>query len=375
MADPGNYLLMHAAIRHELARLARHTAELHAGRRHATAGSATALREHIDLVFQVIHHHHVGEDDLLWPMLAEAGVTELDELAAEHELLDPLMARISAALDAFVVDSGDRAARAELATTAGELDALMRHHLEIEEAVVVPALTDLVPDERHARMERDMRKGQKMPIGFILSWVREADPGRFADLLRHGGLPLRLISAVTSRRRYFDRVRAAYGVEAAAPVVVDLRAEVEVFIPAGPMEVYRRISDPIAMASHSPECYRCAWVDGGPEPLPGARFRGWNRFKGMTWDRLCEIVTARPGEEFAYRTIRTTTRPDSTLWRFRLRPVDGGTLLIQSYDLAASAPVMLFEKVSRRPAAMPHAMRQTLERLAADLTRDPAPVP
>ncbi|GAA2376659.1 SRPBCC family protein [Dactylosporangium salmoneum] len=375
MADPGNYLLMHAAIRHELARLARHAADLHAGRRHATAGSAIALREHIDLAFQAIHHHHVAEDTLLWPMLAEVGVTELGELAAEHELLDPMMERIGAALDALVADGGDRAARAALATTAGELDALMRHHLEIEEAVVVPAVADLVSSERHARMERDMQQGQKMPVGFILSWVREADPGRFADLLRHGGLPLRLIASMAPRKRYFDRVHAAYGVEAAAPAVVDLHAEVEVLIPAGPLEVYRRISDPIAMASHSPECYRCAWVDGGPEPLPGARFRGWNRFKGMTWNRLCEIVTARPGEEFAYRTIRTTTRPDSTLWRFRLRPVDGGTLLTQSYELSASPLVMLFEKVSRRPAAMPHAMRRTLERLAADLARDPAPVP
>ena len=113
---------------------------------------------------------------------------------------------------------------------------------------------------------------------------------------------------------------------------------------------------------------------GVAQPLPGARFRGWNRFKGMKWDRLCEIVTARPGAEFAYRTIRTTTRPDSTLWRFRLRAVDGGTLLTQSYELSASPLVMLFEKVSRRPVSVPQAMRQTLERLAADLAREPAPV-
>lgn len=374
MADVNNYLLMHQGIRHESARLAGFAADLAAGRRHAGPRQLAALREHVAGAFAAIHHHHVAEDDFLWPLLAEAGVTELDELAAEHGLLDPLMARIGAALDTLTRDHRDAAAREEFAVAAVELHGLMEDHLTAEEAVVVPAVTGLVSVARFARMEKEMQQGSTAKVAFILPWLAEADPARMAVLLGHVGLPLRLALAA-SRRGYTGRLKTAYGVAATAHAPVVLRAEVQLFVPAGPARVYAVLSDVRRMAGYSPECYRAEWRDGASEPVVGATFQGWNRFKGMGWSRHCEIVTARPGQEFAFRTVRTATRPDTTLWRFRLQPVGDGTLVTQSYDLSAGRPVMFFERVSGRPASVPRAMRQTLERMAADLTREPGRAP
>ena len=44
--------------------------------------------------------------------------------------------------------------------------------------------------------------------------------------------------------------------------------------------VYDLVADITNMGRWSPECFRTAWVDGATAPVPGARFKGWNRAPG-----------------------------------------------------------------------------------------------
>lgn len=47
------------------------------------------------------------------------------------------------------------------------------------------------------------------------------------------------------------------------------------------------------MVEWSPECYRVAREDGAGSPaVPGARFRGWNRYGRMKWSVACQVKTA-----------------------------------------------------------------------------------
>src|SRR5689334_2905056 len=143
MSELSGYLLMHAGIRTELHRLAALAEDVAAGRRHAGPRQLDALRAFVADVFDTIHHHHVGEDGHLWPLLRTVpGIgADLDALEAEHDLLDPLMERIGA----FTTP-------ADLAQSARELADLMDRHLAAEEALVVPTVRAHIGPERYRAM-------------------------------------------------------------------------------------------------------------------------------------------------------------------------------------------------------------------------------
>ena len=118
------------------------------------------------------------------------------------------------------------------------------------------------------------------------------------------------------------------------------------------------------MGAWSPECYRCQWVAPATGPAVGARFRGWNRFRGLRWSRLCEVVTADRGHEFVFRTVPTGVFRDVTVWGFRFEPQDGGTLVEERYELEKQTlPFKLSDRVTGHPAALERGMQETLERI------------
>ncbi|WP_018637844.1 hemerythrin domain-containing protein [Parafrankia elaeagni] len=370
MAKPTAYLLIHDAIRLELRRLADVTSELADGRRVAGPAQLVALRDHVNDVLDVLHHHHVGEDDYLWPLLRDLGLPAdgLATLSADHEQLDLLIQRLRTGLAGLA--GGDRGAVGALATVTGTLHSLMDEHLAVEESLVVPAIESMITDAELARLEKRMSRDSTARMSFALPWVAEAGPDRMAEVV--GGIgPLLPALLAVSRAGYRRRLGIAYGALVAEPGPVRLRGAAEIVIPAPVEEVYAAVSDVRRMAGYSPECYRCEWLDGASGPVVGARFQGWNRFRGFRWSRECEIVTADPGRMFAFRTRRTSLRPDSTLWRFELREHAAGTHVSQTFELSAGAVTMLFERVSGRETSTPAAMLRTLERVRDDLARVP----
>jgi uncharacterized protein YndB with AHSA1/START domain len=134
---------------------------------------------------------------------------------------------------------------------------------------------------------------------------------------------------------------------------------------ASPAEVYAVVSDPVAVASLSPECYRAAWVGGGG-PEPGARFRGYNRHGLFRWRTTATVTDARPGERFAY-DVAVLGVPVSS-WAYDLEATDGGTLVRESTTdrrgplLTWSGP--LTTGVRDRAEHNRRGMRETLDGLA-----------
>ena len=88
----------------------------------------TARSEGWDFFERFLQAHHVAEDDALWPVVREgvAGRTEdlaiLDDMAAEHAALGPLLEAINDALDRGESAPG---ARADLAVLSVDLDAFL----------------------------------------------------------------------------------------------------------------------------------------------------------------------------------------------------------------------------------------------------------
>jgi Polyketide cyclase / dehydrase and lipid transport len=100
----------------------------------------------------------------------------------------------------------------------------------------------------------------------------------------------------------------------------------QIVISASPGRVYGLVADLTRMGEWSPECERVEWADGTAVAAEGARFTGHNRggpFRLMRWSRRGRVLAADPGREFAFVTEEGGR--ESTLWRYRFEPVEGGT--------------------------------------------------
>lgn len=142
----------------------------------------------------------------------------------------------------------------------------------------------------------------------------------------------------------------------------------EVLIQAPPQEVYELVSNLKRMGEWSPVCYRCEWLGGAKDAVVDARFKGWNRRGLMKWDTTCKIIVAEPGRELAWDVVGTDDRV-ITRWRYRFEVRDGGTKLIESFEvlhqpLLIKLVTLLFSGGQRRnTATVQDGMCQTLEHI------------
>jgi hypothetical protein len=152
--------------------------------------------------------------------------------------------------------------------------------------------------------------------------------------------------------------------------------EVTAVIRADPATIYEAVADVTRIGEFSPECHRARWQDDtAAAPVVGARFRGWNAAKWIRWSRECEVVVADPGREFAFRTIPTLLKRDSTVWSYRFAPVADGTEVVETYDITRLPPRPIVAMISR---LLPHHldmrphMQRTLATLKTTLERQPS---
>jgi uncharacterized protein YndB with AHSA1/START domain len=117
---------------------------------------------------------------------------------------------------------------------------------------------------------------------------------------------------------------------------VQKHSHVEVVVDATVPQVWAVVSDVTRVGEWSHECCGAGWLGDSDRPVPGARFQGRNRAGEagwVRWGRTCEIVAVDPPREIVWRTVPTRVIPDSTEWRIRLEPDDGGTRITQSFDV------------------------------------------
>ena len=119
------------------------------------------------------------------------------------------------------------------------------------------------------------------------------------------------------------------------------------------------------MGEWSPECERVEWTDGTTVPAEGARFVGHNRggpFNLFRWSRGGRVLAADPGREFAFVTEEGGR--ESTVWRYRFQPVEGGTRVTESYEVKwIPAWARIVDVPTNRHRELQGAMRHTLEQL------------
>lgn len=198
--------VIHRALRRDLERLEAVTrAELPDDRR-------TALCRHVTWMLDFLHHHHVGEDEGVWPRLLAKRpdlAPLVDRMTAEHEALAAASDRLRSASDAFAAD-GSAEARARLHDATLAMQEATLPHLEHEEREAIPLVVETFDADDWDHLSRNhFRKGLSFAdSGTSLMWDLDDLEPEYAAAVRSEvpGPVLWLMTAIFGPR--YDRESA-----------------------------------------------------------------------------------------------------------------------------------------------------------------------
>ncbi len=198
---------IHRALRRDLYRL-----EAVAGNPMPDAQRAAMCR-HVTWMMDFLHHHHVGEDEGVWPrtLAKRPDLQDLFEaMESEHEALAAASDRLRSAADDFARDGSD-ATRTALAEAVTAMKAATLPHLEHEENEAMPLIVATLDDADWAYLAKNhFRAGLTFTNqGLSIAWVLDDADAQAARVVR-SELPtpiLWLLTALFGRR--YDRQAAA----------------------------------------------------------------------------------------------------------------------------------------------------------------------
>ncbi|GIH91086.1 hemerythrin domain-containing protein [Planobispora siamensis] len=201
------FTIAHRAMRGDTRRMAVLATDLAAGRQTADAARAAAISEDVALLCASIHHHHTMEDEMLWPVIERSAGAEVDlrDLSDDHSELDPLLEEITAQAARFAATRDASALAPALTRLADMLD----EHIEEEERLIFPIITEYVSVADWETVENAVRKGGN--IKFDLPRIeRYARPDELARLRRMAG-PVLTVMLALLRGGYRRRQRLVFG--------------------------------------------------------------------------------------------------------------------------------------------------------------------
>jgi hemerythrin-like domain-containing protein len=178
---------------------------------------AAVVAGHLGDVVFALHHHHQGEDDLLWPPLLEKAELQAElvhRMEAQHEALAAALERVEKVAPAWTA-TAMVADRDELVRALREAAAILNEHMGEEERKILPLVREHLSaelwdklGERGAKAIQDKRK-RLIFLGMILE---EAAPEEEQGFLAKMPGPVRVLWRLIGRRQYdayTRRVRAA----------------------------------------------------------------------------------------------------------------------------------------------------------------------
>jgi uncharacterized protein YndB with AHSA1/START domain len=143
---------------------------------------------------------------------------------------------------------------------------------------------------------------------------------------------------------------------------------VERMIPAPPEKIFDLLADP--RRHHD--------IDGSgtvreaknaPERLTlGSKF-GMSMKAGISYSMSSEVIEFEDGRRIAWQTRgsgRLGSRMGGRIWRYTLEPVDGGTLVRESWDISQEKTKFMVRLARKRTRASMEATLERIQQLVAD---------
>lgn len=151
-----------------------------------------ALCRHIPWMLDYLHHHHVGEDEGVWPrtLAKRPDLQQLvHEMEAEHEALAAASDGLRAAAAEFARNGSDAKRRA-LAQAVAHMQGATLPHLDHEEQVAMPLVLETLDDDDWAYLEKNhFRKGISLRNASVLfMWLLDDLDARRTSTVK-GELP------------------------------------------------------------------------------------------------------------------------------------------------------------------------------------------
>jgi hemerythrin-like domain-containing protein len=177
---------------------------------------AQVVGDHLELIGTFLHHHHVGEDKLLWPKLLERVPAELaptvELMERQHEGVHEVIEQMTGALARWRAGAAE-ADREELAGALDRLHALLVEHLAAEEQHILPlASRSLTPAEWGELGEDGMAAQPKDKLPMIFGMImKDGDPEVIKGMLANAPLVPRLLLPFIGPRAYARYARRVYG--------------------------------------------------------------------------------------------------------------------------------------------------------------------
>lgn len=143
-----------------------------------------AIADHVMWLLKLLHAHHTGEDDGLWPLVLRRNPDAADILAimdADHARIAPAMAGLTDAARSYG-EADSEAARAGLVAALDTLSEVVLPHLRREEDEAMPVVSaSLTAAEWDAWDQEYNLKPKSLPqLGEEAHWVLDGlDPVRY----------------------------------------------------------------------------------------------------------------------------------------------------------------------------------------------------
>jgi hemerythrin-like domain-containing protein len=120
------------------------------------------------------HFHHTSEDDYYWPAVERNGADPslLAPLIQEHHMIDPLLDEMKRAFEALGDGPADTQTIESLRLLVRRFNDGMLSHLDHEEPIFFPLLTQYMPDAENEQLAAELakkapRKGLSWLIGGV----------------------------------------------------------------------------------------------------------------------------------------------------------------------------------------------------------------
>ena len=212
LVDVREMIVVHTALLREFRLLPRAVARVGTG----DVRRAAVVDRHLGFLCDLLHHHHEGEDTLLWPRLRErlpaAAMAHLDEVETQHAGLDTALQAVTAARTRWTADAG----ATHRDTLVAALDALhgqLKEHLDTEERAVLPlAASALTEAEWHAVGEAAAAAMPKPALLLAFGmFAYEGDPEVLRAMLASAPAVPRLLLPRIAPRAYARRAAQVHG--------------------------------------------------------------------------------------------------------------------------------------------------------------------
>jgi hemerythrin-like domain-containing protein len=204
-------VVVHRAFRREFTLLPRLVRAVDPG----DTARAAVLAAHARLVLEVLHLHHTGEDDLLWPKLLDRCPPDaelVERMEAQHDAVAAAIDRLGPALDRWEAEARPAVAE-EVATAVEDMAAALLVHLDEEERHILPIAARSVTQAEWDQLGEHVlsRLGRKELSVLMGAIAEEATAEEKAHLMAGMPLHVRLLVRLVVLPRYRGYVRAVRG--------------------------------------------------------------------------------------------------------------------------------------------------------------------